>query len=169
MYELNNRAVLLSKEGRLDESIALFKEALENDSDDSNINFNIALVYMKKEAFDIAAKYLEKSISIFANDDNLRELGICYIRLEEYEKARPILLGAVKDFGSSDSENVLGVLFFKLANFEEAKRHFEIATKLNSKNRDAWFNLKDALLELGMKREAKMAQYNLEQLENHEI
>ena len=165
MYELNNKAVQLSKDGKLNESITLFKEVLEKNPGDSNVNFNIALVYMKKEQFEEAITFLIKSIEIFANDDNLREIGVCYIKLKEFDKAREYLVRATTDFGSSDSENVLGVYFFQVSHFEEAKRHFEHAVHLNSSNKDAWFNLSDAFKELGMERDAKMALYKFEQLE----
>ncbi len=164
MYELNNKAVQLSKDGKLDEAISLFKEVLENNPDDSNVNFNIALVYIKKEQFEDAIKYLKKSIEIFANDDNLRELGVCYIKIKEFDNARDYLIRATTDFGSSDSENVLGVYFFQISHFEEARRHFEHAVHLNSSNKDAWFNLSDTFKELGMERDSKMALYKFEQL-----
>lgn len=165
MYELNNRAVLLSKDGKLDESITLFREVLTKNPEDSNVNFNLALVLMKKEQFLEAVPYLKKSIQLFSNDDNLRELGVCYIKLKEFDQAREYLIKATSQFGSSDSENVLGVYFFQISHFDEAKRHFDLATKLNPKNKDAWFNLSDAYAELGMDRDSKMAHYNFEQLE----
>ena len=169
MYELNNRAVQLSKDGKLNEAIELFMEALEADPYDSYINFNISLVYIKKEQFRKAISFLETSIELLANDDNLREIGVCYIRLNEHSRARPYLERAITEFGSSESENVMGAMFFQMSNFEEAKRHFENSTKLNSKNRDAWFNLKDTYIELGMDREAKMALYQFNILKKNEI
>lgn len=164
MYKVNNRAVELSKAGKLDESIALFEEALKVAPNDSKINFNIALVYIKKEQFDRAATYLEQSVVLSPCDDNLREIGVCYIRLKEFDKAKQYLVRAITEFGSSESQNVLGVMFFQISNFEEAKKHFENATKLNSKNSDAWFNLKDTCLQLGLERDAKIAQYQFELL-----
>lgn len=166
MYELNNKAVKLSKDGKLNESITLFKEVLEKNPDDSNVNFNIALVYMKKEQFEEAIIYLNKSIEIFANDDNLREIGVCYIKVKRFDSARDSLIRATTDFGSSDSENVLGVYFFQIAHFEEARRHFEHAVHLSSSNKDAWFNLSDTFKELGMERDSKIALFKFEQLEN---
>ncbi|OQY37656.1 MAG: hypothetical protein B6229_08055 [Spirochaetaceae bacterium 4572_7] len=165
MYELNNRAVELSKEGRLNEAIHLFEKALDAMPNDSNLNFNISLVYMKQEKFKEAVEFLKKSINTEAGDDNLREIGVCYIRLKEYDKARKYLIRAFTEFGSSDTNNVLGVLFFQLKHFDEAKRYFENATKLNKNNKDAWFNLSDTYKELGMDREAQMATYQLKQLE----
>ena len=165
MYELNNRAVELSKQGRLNESIRVFEEALEIMPKDSNLNFNLSLVYMKQERFKKAVEFLEKSINAEASDDNLREIGVCYIRLKEFDKAREHLIRAITEFGSSDTNNVLGVLFFQLKHFDDAKRYFEHATRLNKYNKDAWFNLSDTYKELGMDREAKMAKYQFEQLE----
>lgn len=165
MYELNNKAILLSRNGKLDKAITLFKEALKDSPEDSNINFNIALVYIKKEQFETAILYLKTSIELSPCDDNLREMGVCYIRLQDYPKARTFLIKAVTEFGSSESENALGVLFFKISHFETAKRHFDHAIKLNKYNSDAWFNLKDTCTELGMKKEAKMALYQFNLLE----
>lgn len=164
MYELNNKAVRLSKDGKLDESITLFIKVLKEDPNNSNVNFNLALVYMKKEQFQEAIIYLKKSIEILTNDDNLREIGVCYIKLKEFDKARDYLLKATTDFGSSDSENVLGVYFFQTSNFEDARIHFEKAVSLNSSNKDAWFNLSDTFKELGLNRDSKMALYKFEQL-----
>lgn len=165
MYELNNRAVLLSKDGKLNEAIELFKKALEENPNDSNVNFNIALVFMKKEQYKEAVTYLKRSVELFANDDNLRELGVCYIKLKEFDLARDSLIKATSQFESSDSENVLGVYFFQVSHFEEARRHFELSVHLNPKNRDAWYNLSDTFRELGLERDAKMALYKLEQLD----
>lgn len=167
MYELNNRAVELSKQGLLDEAINLFEEALDKSPDDSNINFNIALVFIKKEKFERAIFYLEKSIELEPGDDNLREIGVCYIRLKEFEKAKEYLTHASEEYGSSDTENVLGVLYFQMQHFKEAKRHFTNATQLNPDDKDAWFNLADTLKELKMKKEAKLARDNYKKLEKN--
>ncbi|MBN2617816.1 MAG: tetratricopeptide repeat protein [Spirochaetales bacterium] len=155
MYELNNKGVMFSKEGKLDEAINLFNAALVEDPNDPNVNYNMALVYMKKEDFKKAIEYLEKSVESQPCDDNLREIAVCYIRLKDFKTARKYLIQAVTDFGSSDTENVLGVLFFQMAHFEEAMRHFEHATKLNELNKDAWFNLSDTLDQLGLEKESK--------------
>lgn len=164
MYELNNRAVELSKRGQLDEALKLFSEALDEKPDDANIHFNIALVYIKKENYKKAIKFLEKSLKIQPCDDNLRELGVCYIKQGQLEKARDYLIRAITDFGSSESENVTGVMFFQMEHYEEAKRHFEHAVKLKPKNSDAWFNLRDTYTELGMTREARMADYKYREI-----
>lgn len=165
MYELNNKAVDLSKKGRLEDAIDLFNLELEKNPRDANVNFNLALVYIKKDDFKKAIKYLKISIEEEPCDDNLREIGVCYIRLKDFEAAKEYLVRAVTDYGSSDSNNVLGVLYFQQGHFDEAKRYFEHATKLKPKNRDAWFNLSDTYRELGMNREANMARYNYQQLE----
>lgn len=165
MYELNNKAVELSKKGHLEEAIELFNQELAQRPNDPNLNFNIALVYMKKDDFTVAIKYLLKSIEAEKNDDNLRELAVCYIRLKEFDNAKKYLDEALMSFDSSDTHNVLGVLNFQLENFQEAKDEFEKATKLKPKNADAWFNLSDTYSELGMEREAKMARYKFDQLE----
>ncbi len=114
MYELNNKGVELSKEGRLEEAIDLFNLELEKNPNDANVNFNMALVYIKKEEFKKAIGYLEKSIEEEPGDDNLREIGVCYIRLKDFDKARKYLVQAVSDYGSSDSNNVLGVSIFSI-------------------------------------------------------
>lgn len=164
MYELNNKAVELSKKGHLDEAIKLFREELSAYPEDPNLNFNIALVYMKKDDFQVAADYLIKSVEIKESDENLRELAVCYIRLKEFDKARIYLDRALNSFNSSDTHNVMGVLQFQLEDYEGAKVSFEKATKLKPRNIDAWFNLGDTYSELGMVREAKMAKYKFEQL-----
>lgn len=164
MYELNNKAVQLTKAGKLNESISLFEKALIENPSDSNVNFNLALVYIKMENYIKAIFYLEISIKSFANDDNLREIGVCYIKLKEFDKARRYLVRATKEFGSSDSENVFGVYYFQISHFDEAKKHFELAVNLNPNNKDAWFNLSDTCKELGLERDSKMALYKFEQL-----
>lgn len=169
MYELNNKGVELSKQGRLEDAIDLFNLELEKNPKDPNVNFNMALVYIKKENFKEAIKYLEKSIEVAPCDDNLREMGVCYIRLKEFVKAKGYLVKAVTDYGSSDSNNVLGVLYFQLEHYEEARRYFEIATKLKPKNRDAWYNLSDTYKELGMNTEANAARHKYEKLIKNEI
>lgn len=165
MYELNNKGVELSLNGRLEDAIDLFNLELEKNPKDGNVNFNMALVYMKKEDFKKAIEYLEVSIDQEANDDNLREIGVCYIRLKEFHRAKKYLLRAVTDFGSSDSNNVLGVLYFQMEHYEEAKRYFEYATKLKHSNKDAWFNLSDTYRELKMDREANLAKREYDKLE----
>ncbi|MGL1891031.1 MAG: tetratricopeptide repeat protein [Spirochaetaceae bacterium] len=164
MYELNNKGVELSKNGKLDEAISVFKNALDINPNDANINFNIALVYIKKDKFNEAIKYLDISVEKDPNDDNLRELGTCYIRLNNLEKARESLVRAVTEYGSADSENSLGVLFFKLEHYDEAKRHFEHATVLNPESKDAWYNLADTYSELGMFKDSKAAKYKYDKL-----
>ncbi len=166
MYELNNRGVELSIIGKLDEAIEVFTQALISSPSDFNLLFNISLVYIKKCDYQRALEYLLKTVEMKECDENLREIGVCYIKLKKYSEARKYLEVCLDRFSSSESENVMGVCLFLSAQYTEARIHFEKAVKLDPWNRDAWFNLSDTFMELGMKREAKMAKYKYKLLEN---
>jgi tetratricopeptide (TPR) repeat protein len=170
MYELNNKAVELSKKGKLTKSIDLFNKALEENPLDTNINFNLALVYVKKEDFISAIKYLKNSIKSKKSPENLRELGICYIRLKKFSEARESLEESMRlDNNLSETYNVLGVLDFQEEKYLDARGAFEKAVELDPENRDAWFNLKDTYNELGMTREEKMAEFKYNELNKNEV
>jgi len=155
--EANNRAIRLSQEGRLDSSIELFLNLLNQNPNDPIVNYNLALVYIKKGYYKNAIPLLIKSVEIDPNDENLNQLGNCYINRGELDLAKETLLRATKEFGSSDSENSLGVCYFLGGDFNSARAHFKLSVELDENNDDAWYNLSDTLKELGLNREAKKA------------
>lgn len=86
--ELIGQAQLLFVEGKIEESIELFKKALDAGGDPFMINLTLGAANMKLNNFNDAIDYLNKTIDI--NNKNPRPYyyrGLAYLHKKEYDKA----------------------------------------------------------------------------------
>ena len=121
MFEMINRAIQLSNEGRLDESIKLFKDVLAVEAMEPNANYNIGLVYIKKEEYENALVHLKKSLRMIKNPDTLKEIGVCYIRLHKLDEALEYLETAIDLADTSEINNTTGVVWFQKSDYNKAR------------------------------------------------
>jgi len=86
--ELIGQAQLLFVEGKINESIELFKKALDEGGDPFMINLTLGAAKMKLNDYENAIEYLNKTIEI--NNKNPRPYyyrGLAHLHKKEYDKA----------------------------------------------------------------------------------
>ena len=139
---VNGIAKCLFHQEKLDEALNKFKESYEtaqNETDQSDILYNIGRVYEKKEMYVEALDYFSRSLEILQrvsplDHKQLRTLfyyiGKMYYKLEDCEKALSYLKRALDEFGKSEVDslienirNTIGLTYKKLGDFEEALKY----------------------------------------------
>ncbi|MDQ7032347.1 MAG: tetratricopeptide repeat protein [Desulfonauticus sp.] len=71
---LNNLAVSFSKEGKIEDAIKVYKQALKKDPDNEKIIYNVAIAYMKQGNNNFALKYLKKALECNPDFEPAKEL-----------------------------------------------------------------------------------------------
>ena len=150
---LNQKAIEMLEENQYDESLKLFKKAVETSRDIQSLN-NLAWIYCNEEDDDTNAfPLLEEAISMNPNSHfpyNL--LGEIYCRQEKWESAKYILEKAISIQPSKTAYNNLAVANYHLGNIEEASKYFLLASEPSDY---AMYSHVKCLIELGNDNEAK--------------
>ncbi len=79
--------ILYIKIERLDEALAIFEELLQRFPKDSNLNYDLGIVYFHKMQYENAIPYFHKAIEIDDNPDAYLYLGYIYRELGDKAKA----------------------------------------------------------------------------------
>ncbi len=150
---LNQKAIELLEENKYDESLKLFKKAVEIKRDVQSLN-NLAWVYCHEEDDDTSAlPLLEEVINMNPNSHFPYNLvGEIYCRQEKWESAKEILERAISIQPSKTAYNNLAVANYHLGNIEDASRYFLLASEPSDY---AMYSHVKCLIELGNKSEAK--------------
>ena len=145
----NSLGVALAKEGRVEEAIKHYSEALRVRPDFAAAHFNLGNEKDKQGKFDEAIIHSREALRInpnFAEAHN--QLGNVMVKqgrmdeaLNHYSKA----LGLKPDY--AEAHNNLGILLDALGRMEEAIGHFSEALRIDSDYAKAHFNLAGALLQ----------------------
>ncbi|WP_102272473.1 tetratricopeptide repeat protein [Cytobacillus massiliigabonensis] len=150
---INQKAIELLEENKYDESLKLFKEAVEISRDVQSLN-NLAWIYCNEEENDIAAlPLLEELLNMNPKSHfpyNL--LGEIYCRQEKWNSAKDILEKAISIQPSKAAYNNLAAANYYLGRIEEASKYFLIASEPSDY---AMYSHIVCLIELGKKSEAK--------------
>ncbi|QEY21613.1 hypothetical protein D0S48_13580 [Psychrobacillus sp. AK 1817] len=150
---INQRAIQMLEENKYDESLKLFKEAVEISRDVQSLN-NLAWIYCYEEYDDTKAlPLLEEAINMNSKSYfpyNL--LGEIYCRQEKWESAKDILEKAIFIQSSKTAYNNLAVANYHLRNIEDAKKYFLLASEPSD---FALYSHVKCLTEIGNSSEAK--------------
>ena len=154
----NNKGAELSAAGKYDEAEKNFKLALELDSADYFILYNIGFVFLKKGDKKEFKKWFDLALDN-ANSNSKGALaldcGLACFEAGLYKEAEKYFDTALS-FGESSAEywNSAGVLSFVTGKHEKAKECFEKAVSLEANHADALYNLADTYDELGLPEKA---------------
>lgn len=150
---LNQKAIELLEENKYDESLILFKEALERSRDVQSLN-NLAWIYCNEEDDDINALPLLEEILRMNPKSHFpyNLLGEIYCRQEKWESAKDILEKAISIQPSKPAYNNLAVANYHLGHIEEASKYFLLASEPSDL---AMYSHIRCLIELDNKSEAK--------------
>ncbi|MBA9026448.1 tetratricopeptide repeat protein [Peribacillus huizhouensis] len=150
---INQKAIELLEENQYDESLKLFKKAVEISRDVQSLT-NLAWIYCNEEDDDERALPLLKEVINMNPKSHFpyNLLGEIYCRREKWEHAKDILLESISIRPSKTAYNNLAVANYHLANIEDASKYFLLATEPSDY---AMYSHVKCLIELGNKSEAK--------------
>src|SRR5436190_17711503 len=86
--DLENRAVALMEEGKLDEALAYLNRAVKMNPDDETTHFNLAFAYAKANRKDEAIKQYEEALKLFPDySEAHNNLGNLLMDEKKYDQA----------------------------------------------------------------------------------
>jgi protein O-mannosyl-transferase len=143
----HNMAVLKARAGRMDEAIALDREAIATDPRFVGGYHNLGAHLAAQGKYQEAIPPYQTALRLRPRSpQTLYDLGGALTRLgrtDEAIAAYEAALAISPDMGPA--HNNLGVVFLKLGRLDEAIRHFEEARRLQPTSALAWENLQDAI------------------------
>jgi tetratricopeptide (TPR) repeat protein len=136
----NNLGVALSEEGKFDESIPYYLQAIKLDRFYSDPWSNLAVAYSVKNEDDKAKAALQEAIRIFPNyPEAYNNLGTLYLKSKEFETAEKMLRTAISLRGYYGKAWFnLGRMYLEQEKTEDAWQCFNNATKGDLDNRDGF-------------------------------
>jgi Flp pilus assembly protein TadD len=146
-----NLGFLAMNEGRSDEAIAHFRQALATDSTDPDANTNLANALMSRGDLDEAIGHYRRALQITPNDPRIENnLGIALARSHQYGQAAREFQAALDDDGMNPEADKdvrapahvnLGLILQEFGRFDEAAAQYRAALAI-----DPQFKLAQAAL-----------------------
>ena len=139
----NNLGLLAAREGRSDEAIAYFQQALALSPDHLVALENLGNVYRQQKNWGEARKLLDRAVSVGPNDAEANySLGMVYAQLNDVDRAQNYLERALKlRPGYPEALNNLGILSLRRNHPEQAVANFEECIRVAPAFDQAYLNL----------------------------
>ena len=143
-------------EGRIQDAIAEYEQALQLKPDDPDAPFNLATALLRTGRFKDAIEYYEQALRIHPNDAPAHcNLGVALVKLGQPGQAIGHFEQALRiDPGYAEAHVILGSVLFDQGRAPEAIGHWERALQINPSFAEARYNLANALLRTGRFEEA---------------
>jgi tetratricopeptide (TPR) repeat protein len=123
----NNLGLIAGREGRLDDAVAYFQEALRLSPDHPIALNNLGSAYRQQKQWDLAKKTYERTLGLNPNDaDANYGLGMVYAQRDDTARAFELLRQALKarpDY--PEALNNLGILYLRTHRRDDAVASFE--------------------------------------------
>ncbi len=152
----NNLGDILSKNGRTDEAISQFQEAIRQKADYADAHYNLGRVFSRKGQLDQAVSQYRAAIRLnpdFAKAHN--NLGNALFKEGRLDEAIEQLQAAIRlDPNYAEAHGNLGNVFFKRGQLAEAISQFQEAIRLKPDEVNAHYNLGAVLSQQGRTDEA---------------
>ena len=160
------RAAEAIESGDIAGGIALYRQALETVPESAPVLYNLALALASRGERNEAGDLLRRSADISLSDsDALSELGRLHIEDGKLSAAAGVLDEAIsRNPEHPGALNNRGVVAFLTQRYDESAGYFRRAAEADPDLADAWFNLADALEEVGDREGAREARKRLEAL-----
>jgi tetratricopeptide (TPR) repeat protein len=152
----NNLGVILAREGRRDEAIGHYREALAISPDYAEAHANLGTELLKSGKFDEAFSNLVEALRLKPDQPMAQSgLGVLLAARGNFEEARLHLQESLRlSPENPDGHSNLCFVFQRMGRFDEAIAHCSEALRLKPELLDARFNLGTALAAQGKKAEA---------------
>jgi tetratricopeptide (TPR) repeat protein len=140
--QLKNEGNLLYRDGKIDEAILKWQEAIIADSTYSFAYNNIGIALYDRKQYSEAVEYLKRAVvfdTTYAKAFN--SLGNTYLALGEYENARTAYQSAIK-YEPQSAENItnLGNVYLALGEYDQAMETYDRALAINANHAPALNN-----------------------------
>ncbi len=153
---LVNLGTVLVRDGRVDEALARYNEAIQLDPGNSDAQFNLGLTLAGRNDLDGALVHLNEAVRLVPHS----ALAQCNLGMVLAEKGD--LAGASRHLSESlrfdprnaVAHNAMGIVLARQSNPAEAEKEFGKAVQLQPDNAEAQANLGFALAQLGRIEEA---------------
>jgi len=139
----NNLGLLATREGRTDEAIGFFKEALRLNSDHLIALENLGNAYRQQKRWEEARATLERAVAVGPRDPEANySLGMVFAQTGDTERAYQYLRNAL-EFRPAYPEalNNLGVLYLRIGRRDEAVAAFEECIRVAPAFDQSYLNL----------------------------
>ena len=156
----NELGVAFDQEGREEEAMAEFNQALGINSTYAQAHYNLATVLLRIGRVDDAIAEFEKTLSLNRNDAHAHyNLGNALVRKGEINEAMAEYQLALKvNPKLAEARNNLGMAFAQTNRMDDAIAEYQQALAINPNYAEAYYNLGNACYEEGKADEA-VAQY----------
>jgi tetratricopeptide (TPR) repeat protein len=139
----NNLGLLETQQGRTDEAIPLFEQALKLSPNNLIALDNLASAYRQQKRWDEARRVLEHALSVSPDNPEANySLGMVYAQTGDNEHAYEFLQHALRaspDY--PEALNNLGVLYLHMARRDDAVKMFEECMRVAPEFDQAYLNL----------------------------
>jgi len=139
----NNLGLLETEQGRTEEAIPLFQQALKLSPNHLIALDNLASAYRQQKRWDEARSVLEKALSVSPDDAEANySLGMVYAQTNDNQRAFDHLQRALRarpDY--PEALNNLGVLYLHMARRDDAVKSFEECMRVAPEFDQAYLNL----------------------------
>jgi tetratricopeptide (TPR) repeat protein len=152
----NNLGTVFLQQGKWDEAMACFQEALEIQPDSPNAHFNVAQLLLHQGRLDEAAAHLRRILEVQPRDAKTHsDLSQVLLRQGRVDEAVAHARQAVEcepDF--AEGHNTFGWVLLQTGRPADAIIHYQNALKLQPDFADAHHNLGDCFIQTGRADEA---------------
>ncbi len=133
------------------------------------VNFNLGVAYYKAGIIIKSIYSLEEAVRQGGDNSEIyNQLGLACDKNNDIPGARAYYKKALEnDPFYYRTWNNMGVSYFLEEDFQSAKFYFEKALEINAMDPDTWFNLRDTYVELGMSKDAEIADQEYHSLMLH--
>lgn len=143
---LNNLGMALFEEGRFEEAIVRFYDALRIKPDYVKAHSNLGVALIKRGRLKDAAVHLNEALRIRPNYEIYTNLGNVFFRQGDIKEALDMYRKALRtNPGAAEPHNNLGVALCRYGRVEDAIIHFRKALRIMPYYEDAQINLEKAL------------------------
>lgn len=138
--ELYQRGKFLQEEeGKLDESILWYEQALELNPNHEGAGFNVAVAYFSRHKYLKALHAFDKFLEHFPDDlEAMERKANCYYKLEDYLMAASTITEALLIQQDARLYNIRGIFYYENRDYEIASLDFDMALGMDSAYVDAW-------------------------------
>jgi tetratricopeptide (TPR) repeat protein len=153
-----NLGVALAKQGRLDEAISHYLEALRREPDNEMAHISLGAALVKQGKLDEAVAHYTEALRIRPNYEVTHlSLGIVFTRQGKFNEAVAHYIEALKVKPTyTEAHKGLGVVLARQGQFDEAISHYRKALQLKPDDKLARMNLANALARQGKANHARV-------------
>ncbi|MHC4395603.1 MAG: tetratricopeptide repeat protein [Planctomycetota bacterium] len=127
-----NLGVILANEGRFDEAVMNYRQALRISPNIFNAQSNLGIILFEQGEYDQAIECFKKAVQLKPDDHSTHHnLGLAYLRQGKLDKAEELFQGALQIKSDwPQTHNKLGTVYLQQGKLDKATTHLEYSVEL---------------------------------------